>query len=133
MATMKPLLIALGCCFSVLAFAGIFLPVLPTTPFVLLAAACFAKSSPRFHNWLVNHRHFGPILHHWQTSRSMPKRAKIIALATIAASGALSIYLINLLTIKLLVATILLIPIFIILRLPNSEDLIAARTQKQSH
>lgn len=128
---MKPLLILSGCCFSTLAFAGIFLPILPTTPFVLLAAACFAKSSPRFHGWLINHRHFGPILYHWQTSRSMPKRAKVIALATIIVSGALSIYLINPLTIKLVVATILLIPIFIIIRLPNSEDLVTAHTQKQ--
>lgn len=121
----------LGCGFIALAFAGIFLPVLPTAPFVLLAAACFAKSSPRFHAWLNNHRHFGPILHHWQTSRSMPKRAKIMALATIIASGALSIYLISQLTIKLLVATILLIPIFIILRLPSSEELLPADMQKR--
>ena len=41
---------------------GIFLPLLPTTPFVLLAAVCFAKASPRFHNWLLQHRTFGPIV-----------------------------------------------------------------------
>ncbi len=127
---MKALLTLLGCCFIALACAGIFLPVLPTTPFVLLAAACFAKSSPRFHRWLKSNRHFGPILHNWQTNRSMPKRAKLMALTTIVASGAISIYLISQLLIKLLVASILLIPIFIILRLPNSEDLIPADTQK---
>ncbi|ABF07107.1 uncharacterized protein ACUXAV_005467 [Cupriavidus metallidurans] len=60
---------------------GIFLPVLPTTPFVLLAAACFARGSERFHRWLLAHHRFGPLVHDWQTHRSIPFRAKCLALS----------------------------------------------------
>lgn len=59
---------------------GVFLPVLPTTPFMLLAAACFARSSPRFHAWLLNHRLFGPLIREWQEHRSIPKRTKYYAI-----------------------------------------------------
>ncbi|MCS7486510.1 MULTISPECIES: YbaN family protein [Marinomonas] len=55
---------------------GIFLPLLPTTPFVLLAAWCFSKSSKRFHSWLLNHKFFGPIVHDWQSSDGIPRRAR---------------------------------------------------------
>jgi len=55
---------------------GIFLPLLPTTPFVLLAAWCFSKSSKRFHTWLLNHKFFGPIVHDWQSSDGIPRRAR---------------------------------------------------------
>lgn len=70
---------------------GLFLPVLPTTPFLLLAAACFARSSRRVHHWLLSHPRFGPILHEWQTYRSMPYRAKRTALLLIALSFGISI------------------------------------------
>ena len=55
---------------------GIFLPLLPTTPFVLLAAWCFSKSSKRFHAWLLNHKFFGPIVNDWQSSDGIPRRAR---------------------------------------------------------
>ena len=125
---MKHLLTTLGICFVVLGFIGIFVPMLPTVPFILLAAACFAKSSPRIHQWLLEHRHFGPGLHHWRTSRSIPKRAKIIAVTSIICSGAISIYLVNIIAIQLIIAGLLLIPLFIILRLPNSEAIATTET-----
>lgn len=64
-----------------LAVLGVFLPVLPATPFVLLAAACFARGSERFHDWLMSHPRLGPIVHDWQRHRSIPLRAKILAIA----------------------------------------------------
>lgn len=57
---------------------GIFLPLLPTTPFILLAATCFAKSSQRFHKYLINNKYFGPIIEDWQEKRRIPYKAKVI-------------------------------------------------------
>jgi uncharacterized membrane protein YbaN (DUF454 family) len=75
----------------VLGVLGIFLPVLPTTPFLLLATACFARSSRRMHRWLLEQPTFGPILNEWHTHRSMPYRAKRTAMLLIALSFGLSI------------------------------------------
>ncbi len=69
---------------------GIFLPLLPTTPLVLLAAFCFAKGSPRLHAWLLNHPRFGQSIRDWQDRGSVPPRAKRLALAAMAATLALS-------------------------------------------
>lgn len=74
-----------------LAVLGIFLPLLPTTPFLLLAAACFARSSPRFHRWLLAHRLFGPLIHDWQTHRALPARTKAVAIAMLAVTFGFSI------------------------------------------
>lgn len=70
-----------------LATLGIFLPLLPTTPLLLLAAACFAKSSDRCHRWLMNHRVFGSILRNWDQNRCIPLRAKVIAISAILLFG----------------------------------------------
>lgn len=120
---MKPFLTILGFLCLGLAVLGVILPVMPTTCFVLMAAACFAKSSPRFYNWLLASRVFGPMINQWQTTRSMPKRAKIMAITTILFSGTISIYVLDSAMIQALVAAILLIPIGIILRVRNTEDL----------
>ena len=81
----------LGTLFVLLGMMGLFLPVLPTTPFLLLAAACYARSSRRIFNWLLNHPHFGPLIREWREHRSMPYRAKRMALLLIALSFGLSI------------------------------------------
>jgi len=67
-----------------LGIIGIPLPVLPTTPFILLAAYLFAKGSPRYHAWLRNHKTFGKIVRDWEEHGSIPTRAKIIATVMIA-------------------------------------------------
>jgi hypothetical protein len=71
--------------------AGIFLPVLPTTPLVLLAAACFARSYRPFHEWLLAHRQFGPMIHEWQVHGSIPYRTKITAIVMMAVSLGVSV------------------------------------------
>lgn len=58
---------------------GIFLPLLPTTPFVLLAAFCFARGSPRWEAWLLGHPRFGPMVRDWRARRAIPLRAKQLA------------------------------------------------------
>ncbi|MEO9273409.1 YbaN family protein [Marinomonas sp. 5E14-1] len=73
---------------------GIFLPLLPTTPLVLLAAWCFSKSSDRFHAWLLNHKFFGPIVKDWQSSDGIPKRSRNRAIIFMWAGMAISITLV---------------------------------------
>ena len=76
---MKPLYFTFGWLFFGVGFAGAFLPVVPTTPFMLISLWCFSRSSPRFHNWLYNHKFFGPPLQQWNDYRVIPLAAKILA------------------------------------------------------
>ncbi len=73
---------ALGTLFLLLGIVGVFMPILPTTPFLLLATACYARSSHRFYNWLMNHPAFGPLIVEWRTYRSIPWRIKLVAVVT---------------------------------------------------
>ena len=74
-----------------LAAVGVLLPLLPTTPFVILAAFCFMKSSQRLHDWLVNHRVFGPMIVDWREYGAISQPAKKIAIASMAAVFVLSL------------------------------------------
>jgi len=60
---------------------GIILPLLPTTPFLLLAAACYARSSERWYNWLTTNRWFGEYIRNWHDGRGIPMKTKILSIA----------------------------------------------------
>ncbi len=67
-------------------FVGIFVPLLPTTPFVLLAAVCYSRGSERFHTWLLEHERFGPMIRAWREHRAIGVRAKIAAVTAVVLS-----------------------------------------------
>lgn len=94
------LLVTLGWLSLVLGILGVILPVLPTTPFVLLAGALFARGSQRFYLWLHKNRFFGPILFHFRENRCIPARIKVLALTllflTIGSSAAFVVPLVSL-------------------------------------
>lgn len=72
---------------------GIVLPLLPTTPFLLLAAFAFGKSSPRLHQWIVSHRRLGPPLHAWRAHGAIGRRAKAMAISMMGAAFVVSLFL----------------------------------------
>lgn len=79
-------LLGCGVIATVLGVIGIFLPLLPTVPFLLLALACFARSSETFYNWLLDHAHFGPLVRPYVDGRGMPRASKLKAIALVWAS-----------------------------------------------
>ena len=76
-----------------LGILGIALPLLPTTPLILLAAFCFGKGSERLRNWLTSHSKFGPMIADWESHGAISKRGKIAAVLAMGAAFALSIFL----------------------------------------
>ncbi|UYY60277.1 YbaN family protein [Sphingomonas sp. S2-65] len=84
--------LVLGLCFVGLGVIGAFLPVMPTTIFIILAAWSFGKSSPRLEKWLLDHRLFGPPLHAWRAEGAIPTIAKIVAVASMAGGYALFLW-----------------------------------------
>lgn len=76
-----------------LGFLGAALPLLPTTPFVLLAAFCFARSSAKFHRWLTTHRVFGPIISDWNAHGAISRKGKIAGTFSMLAAFTLSVVL----------------------------------------
>ena len=77
---------SIGWFFFALGALGVALPVLPTTPFMLLALWAFSKSSERFHYWLYHHKFFGPPLQQWEENRVIPLSAKILSVSMMSLS-----------------------------------------------
>ena len=77
----RAVLIVAGTFFLGLGIVGIFLPILPTTPFLLLTAACYARSSARFYNWLLNNRWFGNYIKNYLEGKGIPLRVKVLSIS----------------------------------------------------
>lgn len=83
---MRGLMIAVAWTSVALAVVGVFLPLLPTTPFLLLSAGIFARTSPRFEAWLLSHPTLGRPIRSWRERRAIPFRAKVAAVVTMTSS-----------------------------------------------
>ncbi len=94
--------LGLGLFCTGLGFIGAFLPVMPTTVFLLLAAYFFARSSPKFYNWIMNHKVFGQFIRDWRAGLGIPLKAKILAVTMIVLTIGYSITVVPLLWVKLL-------------------------------
>lgn len=105
-----------------LGVVGIFMPVLPTVPFLLLALACFARSSERFYIWLLGHAHFGPMVRPYLNDRGMPRASKVKAILLLWASIAISVlFLVVIPWVQGLLLIIALSVTLYLLRLPTAE------------
>ena len=114
--SLRTRIVALG-----LAAVGTLLPILPTVPFLLLATACFDRSSPRFHHALVNHVHFGPLIRDFYGGRGIPRRAKIISVVTIWGSCIFSLIVMPVLWVKLVLVVVFTAVTVYLLSLKNSD------------
>lgn len=80
---MKILYIVLGTITLVLGIIGIFLPLLPTTPFLLLSAALYFRSSSRLYEWLLSHKYLGPYIRNFREHKAIPLRAKVVSVSLV--------------------------------------------------
>ncbi len=119
----RALLIIAGTLFVGLGIIGIFLPVLPTTPFLLLAAACYARSSKRFYTWLINNKWFGEYIRNYREGRGIPLNVKMLSVFFLWITILFSVYF---------VVTHLLIRIVLILiAIGVSAHILTIRTLKR--
>lgn len=81
----------LGFLFLGLALLGVFLPILPGTPFLLLSAWFFARSSEKWHRWLLSHELTGPMIRNWEERRCITRRTKVVAIASMLLAGGASV------------------------------------------
>lgn len=102
----KMIFIIAGTVALVLGLVGIFIPVLPTTPFLLLAAFCYARGSKRLYDWLMRHRHLGPYLDNYFRNHTIHKRTRIAALGFLWVSLTLSIILVDRWPVRLVMAVV---------------------------
>ena len=102
---------------------GVVLPVLPTTPFLLLAAYCFAQSSDRWHAWLLNNKYFGGLIQSWETNRCISKQTKIVALTSMFLVGGVSAWFaIEATGLRVMVFVLMLAGATVVLRIPTCTN-----------
>jgi uncharacterized protein len=110
-------LVICGSAALVLGIVGVFVPVLPTTPLLLLAAACYARSSVRLHDWLLQHPVFGEYIRDYGERRGMKPRAKVVAITALWLGIGISILVVGTFWLQLLLATVAVLVTTHILRL----------------
>lgn len=115
--------LALGFVALSLGVIGIPMPVLPTTPFLLLAAWCFARSSERWHQWLLTNKTFGPVISNWEKRRCISLRTKIIAISSMVVLGGSSVaFAIHDGTFQLIALGLMLVGAVVVLQLDTCKE-----------
>ncbi|WP_295895949.1 YbaN family protein [uncultured Vibrio sp.] len=114
----------------VLGIIGIVLPLLPTTPFVLLASACFMRSNPRFHQWLHQHPSLGPVISNWEKHRGVTRKVKQRGVVMIVLSFSFSIWVIPHVWLNAALLLMMFVLLAWFIRLPVIESLAGT---KESH
>jgi uncharacterized membrane protein YbaN (DUF454 family) len=118
----RMLFVAAGTLSLVLAILGVFLPLLPTTPFLLLASACYVRGSARLHRRLLEHPQLGPYIRNFEEGRGIPRRAKVITILLIWVSCAWSIYLLPQTGLKIMLTLIAAAVTIWLVRFPEVPD-----------
>jgi uncharacterized membrane protein YbaN (DUF454 family) len=113
----KALLVAAGSLCIVLAVLGVFLPLLPTTPFLLLASACYVRSSERLHGWLMGNRLLGGYIRNFRERRGIPLRGRVVTVVLLWLPLLYSVYRLDLLWLELLLVLMGLVWSVLILRM----------------
>lgn len=131
----KYLLIFLGSISLSLGVIGVFIPVLPTTPFLLLASFCYVRSSEKMYNWLINHKIFGSYIYCYLVYKAVPRRTKIGALIFLWSTLSISAILVPSIHLKifLMVVGIGVTIHLITLKTMSAEDLRAAKELKKGY
>ena len=120
---MRVMFFCLGSIFVGLGAIGVVLPLVPTTPFLLLAAACYARSSKRFYDWLLGNKVFGPTIRQWQENRSVALRTKVVAIVMLMITlGSSIIFFVPLWPVKILLAAIGIWVVQFLIRLPTAAQ-----------
>ena len=117
----RAVLLVVGTASLLIGLIGIVLPILPTTPFLLVTAACYARASTRLYRWLIGQRSLGPIITEWRRSRSLPPGVKVRALVAVIITFALSVILVDATVVRvLLIATAVILAAFLY-RIPTAR------------
>ena len=112
-----------GIVLTALAAIGIVVPLLPTTPLLLLAAWCFANSSEKCHRWLTEHKLFGPIISNWQENQCIPLKAKRLAVSMILIFGTFAVVVaIENIYVRVIGGLFCTIGLAFVLRIPSCKD-----------
>lgn len=118
-------MVAIGLLMVALGVAGIFLPLLPTTPFLLLAAYLFARSSERLHRWLLNHRHLGPYIHAFRNRSGLTRVQKVRIASSFTVLMGVSFYFAPITTVRLLLVALWLFWMVQLARMKTATDRMA--------
>ncbi|VEI13814.1 YbaN family protein [Trueperella bialowiezensis] len=118
----RPVFAALGLVFFGLGFIGMFVPVLPTVPFWLLAAACFMRGSRRLYKWLMTHPKYGEYIYQYREAKAISTRTKIIAITMMLIGMIISIWIVPLVAVKIGLAVVLVCVTIYLVRMDTLTD-----------